>query len=203
MKVTRNTTSYRGANLKYLEFTGGYGLWTSPAQQLFESQETPMFGTIEYGTTLSPLSFGIGAVMGNQFARDSIVLDPQYAFAFAKLKFSHFLTKMPKGLELYGLAGASGWQSTLDNIGSQQSEFSIPGGQKDRGIGMLVGAGVQYRFKEIGIGAQFHWITGKATYELANGDPVGALTGSKQVHVVLSYRMLWGRKKINCPIYSK
>jgi len=68
---------------------------------------------------------------------------------------------------------------------------------------MLVGAGVQYRFKEIGIGAQFHWITGKATYELANGDPVRALTGSKQVHVVLSYRMLWGRKKINCPIYSK
>jgi hypothetical protein len=135
--------------------------------------------------------------------RDSIVLDPQYAFAFTKLHISRFINKLPRGLEFYGMAGASGWQSTLENIGSEQSEFSIPGGQKDKGIGMMLGAGIQYRYKEIGIGAQIHWITGKATYELASGEPVGALVGSKQINAVLSYRLVWGRKKINCPIYSK
>lgn len=203
MKITRNSGSYRGANLQYLEITGGYGVWIRSAQTGFTSSDTPLFGSIEYGNTLSPLSFGMGASIGNRSVRDSIAIDPQYAYVFAKLRFSDLVPNLPSGLELYGLVGANAWRSNLDNFATETTEFSIPGGQKDQGVGMILGAGVQYRYKGIGLGAQFQWFTGKGTYLLNNETEVGVLTGSKQVNVVLSYRLVWGHKKINCPIYSK
>ena len=199
MNITRNSSSFRGAKLPFVEFTGGYGVWLQAAQGGFKSVDTPLFGSIEYGHNLSPLSIGLGASVGNQYHRDSISINPQYAFAFAKYRTPAFVS----GLELYGLAGASAFRSDLDNFGQVTSEFSIPGNQKDQGLGMILGIGLQYRYRNLGIGAQFHWITGKGTYRLANDSEVGVLTGSKQVHAVISYRMHWGQKKIHCPIYSK
>ncbi len=203
MKIIRNSGSYRGTKLQYVEITGGYGIWIQAAQTGFENVDTPLFGSIEYGNTLSPLSFGLGASIGNQLNRDSISLNPQYAFAFAKYRISQLVPSLPSGLEVYGLAGASAWRADLDNFATETSEFSIPGNQKDQGVGMILGAGIQYRYREIGVGAQFLWITGKGNYQLADATEVGVLTGTKQLHVVLSYRLVWGRKKINCPIYSK
>jgi hypothetical protein len=83
------------------------------------------------------------------------------------------------------------------------NEFSIPGNQRDTGFGAIAGTGIQYRYQAFGIGSQFTWLTGKATYVTAGEPEVGALTGSMHISVILSYRFLWGQKKILCPIYSK
>ncbi|MGI9545431.1 MAG: hypothetical protein ACR2MX_19375 [Cyclobacteriaceae bacterium] len=203
MKIIRNSSAYQGAKLQYVEITGGYGIWVQSAQSNFRNADRPLFGSIEIGNTHSPVSFGIGASIKSRFNRDSLVLSPDYASAFAKYKISQLLPVLPSGLEIYGLAGVITWRSNLDNLKTVTSEFSIPSGQKDQGIGMLLGAGVQYRYRDFGLGAQFQWITGKGSYVLGDGSTAGVLTGSKQVNVILSYRIVWGQKKINCPIYSK
>lgn len=203
MKIIRNASAYKGVKLQYVEITGGYGIWVQPDQNLFKALDRPFYASIEIGNTLSPLSFGLAASVGSRFDRDSVIIDPDYTFAFAKYKLSQLLPTLPPGLEVYAMGGVGAWRSNLDNLKTSTSEFSIPGGQKDQGIGGFVGAGVQYRYRNFGLGAQFHWLIGKGSYELANGSKAGALIGSKQINVVMSYRLVWGQQKINCPIYSK
>lgn len=203
MKVIRSASQYRGPKIQFIEITGGYALWAASPQSGFENTRNPLFGSLEYGNTLSPISYGIGTIVNANFQKDSISLQNQHAFMYGKYRYQLNTGIQSMAIELYLIAGVQGWRSSLDNNNTDQTEFSIPGGQEDAGFGMLAGSGLQLRYKNLGLGCQFLWLSGKGTYLLADQSEVGVLTGSKQVNVALSYRIFWGHKKVRCPIYSK
>ena len=178
MKIIRNSSSYRGPKLQFVEVTGGYGSGQSLLRLDFKKLET-LYTVVLNTETHSPISFGIGGISHTDFKRGGLTLQNQHAIAFGKYRFSHTLSGS-SAIEVYGMGGVNTWQSKLDNTEENVTEFSIPGGQKDTGVGMLLGAGVNYRYRGVGIGGQFLWLTGKGNYQLADESAVGVLTGSMQ-----------------------
>lgn len=203
MKVVRNSSYYQGPKIMFLEFSGGYSFWSNPVQSGFEQTDDPLLVSIEYGNSLSSISYGIGFIGNADFQRDSISLQNQHAFLYGKYRYAIGTGIPGTTIELCVMGGVQGWRSELNNNNPDQTEFSIPGGQKDSGLGAVAGSGIQLRYRNFGIGGQIIWLPGKATYRLADHTEVGVLTGSMQLQAMLSYRIHWGHKKVRCPIYSK
>lgn len=191
--------TYYPASL-YLEPGIGAGVWYQSDQVNMVGQQLPLMAFLEVSKDLSPLSYGISYNTYSSYRQREFVLNPEYATIYGRYSVSSLFKFVPPALDVFVMAGVSGWRAELRDERDPQFQSSQPV-QFDAGIGWMAGAGARYYFKNLGIGAQWNYHNAQGSYLISDDDAsVGVEVGAAQVQVTLSYRFRLG-DPIKCPTF--
>lgn len=191
--------TYYPASL-YLEPGIGAGVWYQSDQLNMEGQRLPLMGFLEVSKDLSPLSYGVSYNGYTSYQQRDFILNPEYATLYARYSVSRLFKFIPPNIDVFAMAGVSGWRAELRDDRDPQFQSPQPV-QFDAGVGWMAGAGARYYYKNLGIGAQWNYFNAQGSYIIADGEEsVGVEVGSAQVQVTLSYRFRLG-DPIKCPTF--
>lgn len=183
----------------YLEPGIGIGVWYQSDQLNMEPQQLPLMAFLEVSKDLSPLSYGISYNTFTSFRQRDFVLNPEYATLYARYSFSQLFPFIPPQLDAFIMAGATAWQAELKDERAPEFRSAEPV-ETDRGAGWMVGAGVRYYFKNLGLGAQWSYCNAQASFLAGADEPVEVAVGSAQLQLTLSYRFQLS-DPIKCPTF--
>jgi hypothetical protein len=184
----------------YLETGIGAGLWYQSDQVNMEGQQLPLMAFLEISKDLSPLSYGISYNTYSSYRQRDFTLSPEYASLYARYSVSKLFGFVPPELDVYAMAGMTGWRAEFRDERDPQFQSSEPV-QFDAGLGWMAGAGIRYYYKNLGIGAQWQYFNAQGEYVITDEDGgISVETGSAQVQITLSYRFRLS-DPIKCPTF--
>ena len=193
---------YRGLNTHYLEIGGGISVWHLSQQAGMENKSMPYQVFVEKGKVQSPISLLASYNFNGAYQLDSFQLKTQYASLQAKYSFTKMIYSFPKNINIYGTAGVTGWMGDLSRSGTRQVN-DANNIESNKGIGYVLSTGLTYYFRQLAVGAQLLYFSGKGKYTVGDIENLEVFTGSTQLNITLSYQFLMGRGKVLCPIYKR
>jgi len=197
-----NTARSATANIKYFTVGVGASIWHLAEQQGFINKDMPFHGFVEKGKLHDPLSFQVSYNFNARYQLDSFTMRPQYISLLAKYNCSRLLPGFPANIDLFAAAGVQGWMSGISNTraiqSSDQSNF-----ESHQGIGYVLSTGITYYYKQLGFGAQLLYYSSKGKYNIGDINDIDAFTGSTQLNLTISYRILVAKGRVLCPIYKR
>lgn len=184
----------------YLEPGIGAGVWYQSDQLNMEGQQLPLTAFLEVSKDLSPLSYGVSYNTYSSYRQREFTLNPEYATVYARYSVSRLFKFIPPALDVFAMAGITGWRAELRDERDPQFQSAEPV-QFDAGMGWMAGAGARYYYQNFGIGAQWNYFNAQGSYVIADGEEgVSVEVGSAQVQLTLSYRFRLG-DPIKCPTF--
>ncbi|MEM1135430.1 MAG: hypothetical protein AAGI07_06280 [Bacteroidota bacterium] len=192
----------RKYDFRYIEIGAGPAVWQTSHEPLMENQRQAIHFFVEYGDMLKPLSYVGGINFNAAFLQQGYLLETDYYFFNLKYSPSRKWYNWPIWMNIYGLAGATWWQSSLTNTNFGnvlENETLI---EDDNGLGLMTGAGVSFEFFNFSLITQFTYILGIGQYEAGGFLPQNVHVGSAQVNVMLSYRFFLSGLQWRCPTYK-
>jgi hypothetical protein len=184
----------------YLEPGFGAAVWYQSDQVNMENQRLPLMGFLEVSKDLSPLSYGVSYNGHTSYQQRDFVLNPEYATLYARYSVSKLFKFIPPAVDVFAMAGVSGWRAELRDDRDPQFQSPQPV-QFDAGVGWMAGAGARYYYKNLGLGAQWNYFNAQGSYLIADEqESVGVEVGAAQVQITLSYRFRLG-DPIKCPTF--
>lgn len=202
-RIVRQGTSARRLSLPFVELRGGAAAWNYLDQSDFKATAPPLFGSLTFGKIFSPISVGAGYSARTNAEFHTYRLENSYIFGFLQLQVLQAITSEPSPLEIYLMGGINNWKSALSYPADGTNDGSPIIEERKSGIGSFAGLGILYRFRNLGLGAEYQWFLGEGQYTGGADVPSTLLTGSGQLMVTASIRFVWGGKTVQCPIYSK
>ncbi|MDN5212278.1 hypothetical protein QQ020_09470 [Fulvivirgaceae bacterium BMA12] len=193
---------YRGLNTHYLEIGGGVSVWYLAQQEGMENESMPYQVFVEKGKVQSPVSLMASYNFNGTYQLDSFQLKTQYASLQAKYSFTKMIHSFPKNVNIYGTAGITGWMGDLARLGSGPLN-DANAVESNKGIGYVLSTGISYYFRQLAVGAQLLYFSGKGKYTVGDIENQEVFTGSTQLNITISYQFLMGRGKVLCPIYKR
>lgn len=186
----------------YVEIGGGIGVWHQSSEPQMQASGMPLHLLVEYGSTGSPTSYGIGINRGSRYELEGFVLSNDYTFAQIKFDALSLISAGPESLSAYALLGATYWQSQLDDQRINPQVINENPQEGDSGPGFMAGVGASYRWKKLGLHTQLTYFRGQAEYYAGADDTLSVQTGNIQLNLILSYRISFGGAKLACPVYQ-
>ncbi len=186
----------------FVEIGAGLGVWHQSHEPQMQASGMPLHLLVEYGSTGSPFSYGVGVNRGSRYELESFVLSNDYTFAQIKFDALSLISVVPESFSAYALLGATYWQSHLDDQRINPQVINENPQEADSGPGLMAGVGASYRWKKLGLHTQFTYFRGQAEYFAGADEPLDVRAGNIQLNLILSYRISFGGAKLACPVYQ-
>jgi len=191
---------YINKGVPYLSVSMGAGSWYSSLQSGMVNQKLPYAFTLGYGRTESNLGIMLGLNILSTYVLDDFLLNPNYisiALRYQPLKKINPF----KSIRFYTYLGGNLCYSRFteqqySNIVNYKHKLD-----KQFGIGMHLGASLNYKFKNIEIGPTFVYNTGKADFLAGYFTKQSFNTGSLQLNIHIKYNIVFDKNKNTCPAY--
>jgi hypothetical protein len=185
----------------YLAVSGGAGLWSRSWQPGMTVHSVPLAINAEYGRTSLPVSLVAGLVRST-FTIDRFLMNPNNFIA--GIQYAPLRGK--KIAEKFNIYLAGGLNVSLNRFteeiypGIINYEYKI---EKKTSAGITAVAGAGYRIRAFEIRPALYYFTGKAGFLAGHFTEQTFHTGSLQLHLMISYRMIFNGDKITCPAYKR
>ncbi len=186
----------------FVEIGGGLGVWHQSNEPQMQASNMPLHLLVEYGSTGSPISYGIGVNRGSRYELEGFVLSSDYTFAQIKFDALSLISAVPESFSAYALAGATYWQSQLDDQRLNPQVINENPQETDNEPGIMAGVGASYLWKKLGFHTQLTYFRGRAEYFAGANEPLDVRAGNIQLNLILSYRISFGGAKLACPVYQ-
>ena len=186
----------------FVEIGGGLGIWHQSSEPQMQASGMPLHLLIEYGSTDSPISYGIGVNRRSRYELQGFVLSNDYTFAQIKFDALSLISAVPESFSAYALLGATYWQSQLDDQRMNPQVINENQQETDSGPGLMAGVGASYRWKKLGFHTQLTYFQGRAEYNAGAEELLNVQAGNLQLNLILSYRISFGGAKLACPVYQ-